>query len=89
MERVKLTSFSCNIHLNKVENNIVEIMRNHDNYDMYWYNMNDNEKNSFQHLLNIPFDIYVDVFISLGIFRRKGSLIIVNNTKLNDWIDIW
>ena len=47
MERVELQPFSCNVHLDKVEINIVKIVKNHDCYDTFWYNLVGNENNSF------------------------------------------
>ena len=82
IEWVELQLFSCNVHLDKVEINIIQIVKNYDCYDTFWYNLVGNENNSFCKLLNLSYVVYYNVFIVLNIFRRKYTLLIVNMQQL-------
>ena len=68
MDPANSQRFSCYLLLDKVEANIVKIIDNHEKYNFHWYNLSSQGKGSFQELLNIPNEIYVQVFLSLQIF---------------------
>jgi len=87
MDPAKSQPFLCNILLDKVEENIVKIIENHEKYSFHWYNLLSQGKHSFNELLNIPYDLFIDVFTKLQLFTSIKTSFTINKKSLEQWFD--